>query len=245
MSDMQDDDRNLDAAEYVLGTLSPEAAQAFGRQMRQDPALARAVADWETRLGRLGEDLPAVEPPAEVWQGIADDLGISRPTGPADSRPAANDGAVKRWRLAAIAASTAAVVLAGALWFGGPAGVDSGAANTSRFASMIYDQPTGMSWLIHSARADSSELAVEALQDYAVPEGKTLRMYVRSAAGQASLVGDLPHQAGRYVMNLSSDARDMMQPDSELVVAMEDAGAAKGQVSGKIMWVTPIALRRG
>ena len=37
MSDMHHDDRDLDAAEYVLGTLSPEAARDMAERM------ARAV----------------------------------------------------------------------------------------------------------------------------------------------------------------------------------------------------------
>jgi len=245
VSDMQHDDRDLDAAEYVLGTLSPEAARDMAERMAREPELARAVADWETRLARFGEDLAPVEPPDHVWQAVSDELGMTRPTGSGDIREAANDSALRRWRIAAVAASTAAILLAGALWLGGPTGGPGRAAAQPTYASMIYDQPTGMSWLIHSAGRNDGVLAVEALQNYDVPEGKALRMYVRGPGGRASLVGDLPPKAGRYTMSLSDSARQMLARDSELVVAMEDAGQAATQPSGRIMWVSPIALRRG
>ena len=245
MSDMQHDDRDLDAAEYVLGTLSPEAARDMAERMAREPELARAVADWETRLARFGEDLAPVEPPAHVWQAISDDLSMTRPTGRGDIREAANDSALRRWRIAAVAASTAAILLAGALWLGGPTGGPGEAAAQPTYASMIYDQPTGMSWLIHSAGQDDNALAVEALQNYDVPEGKALRMYVRGPGGEASLVGDLPHAPGKYTMDLSNSAREMMARNSEIVVAMEDAGQTASQPNGRIMWVSPIALRRG
>ena len=115
MSDMQHDDRDLDAAEYVLGTLSPEAARDMAERMAREPELARAVADWETRLARFGEDLAPVEPPAHVWQAISDDLSMTRPTGRGDIREAANDSALRRWRIAAVAASTAACALVSTL----------------------------------------------------------------------------------------------------------------------------------
>jgi anti-sigma-K factor RskA len=58
------------AAEYVLGTMSARARRRFEIHLRGNPQLRRAVAQWESRLSPLGDALPAIEPPARVWQMI-------------------------------------------------------------------------------------------------------------------------------------------------------------------------------
>jgi anti-sigma-K factor RskA len=58
------------AAEYVLGTMSARARRRFELYLRGNPQLRRAVAQWEIRLAPLNDALPAIEPPARVWQAI-------------------------------------------------------------------------------------------------------------------------------------------------------------------------------
>jgi anti-sigma-K factor RskA len=67
------------AAEYVLGTMSARARRRFEIHLRGNPQLRRAVAQWETRLSPLAAVLPAIEPPARVWQAIKTRLQIGRP----------------------------------------------------------------------------------------------------------------------------------------------------------------------
>ncbi len=58
------------AAEYVLGTMSARARRRFEIHLRGNPQLRRAVSQWESRLAPLADVMPAIEPPARVWQGI-------------------------------------------------------------------------------------------------------------------------------------------------------------------------------
>jgi len=58
------------AAEYVLGTMSARARRRFEVHLRGNPQLRRAVSQWESRLVPLADVMPAIEPPARVWQGI-------------------------------------------------------------------------------------------------------------------------------------------------------------------------------
>ncbi|MBI3526534.1 MAG: anti-sigma factor [Betaproteobacteria bacterium] len=67
------------AAEYVLGTMSARARRRFEIHLRGNPQLRRAVAQWETRLAPLTDALPAIEPPARVWQAIKARLKIGQP----------------------------------------------------------------------------------------------------------------------------------------------------------------------
>lgn len=104
------------AGEYVLGTLDQAERAAFLRRMASDPAALRAVADWHQRLALLGL-LPAeVAPPAYVWPAIEAriDAPATAAVSAAATTGAANDNRVAGWwRGAAVAASVAALLLAG------------------------------------------------------------------------------------------------------------------------------------
>lgn len=65
-----DDDMDVQAAEYVLGTLDAEGRSNVRMQMSIDPAFADRVAQWERRLGELHALVDAVEPPASSWEWI-------------------------------------------------------------------------------------------------------------------------------------------------------------------------------
>jgi anti-sigma-K factor RskA len=95
---------DLLAAEYVLGTLSPEERREFGRALTTDPMAAAAVHYWSERLGPLAAALPDVPPPARLW---------SRIEALTDPSPANDNAAVGRWRIAAIAASLLALAMTG------------------------------------------------------------------------------------------------------------------------------------
>ena len=66
------------AAEYVLGTMSARVRRRFEFHLRGNPQLRRAVSEWETRLSPLTDALPAIEPPARVWQALKTRLQIGR-----------------------------------------------------------------------------------------------------------------------------------------------------------------------
>ena len=60
-----DDDRDLLAAEYVLGTLDPLERGYVERQATLDDGLAHLIADWQARLTPLTLLSPPMAPPAQ------------------------------------------------------------------------------------------------------------------------------------------------------------------------------------
>ena len=62
------------AAEYVAGTLRGAARRRFETLLPSHPALRSAVQRWQDRLIPLTTAVPAVAPPARIWQGIEDRL---------------------------------------------------------------------------------------------------------------------------------------------------------------------------
>lgn len=78
---MHDEDQDLLAAEYVLGTLSAEEREQAEALRSFDPGFEAAVRHWERRLGELNVMVEAVEPPAETWEKIKSGMG---PVAPAE-----------------------------------------------------------------------------------------------------------------------------------------------------------------
>ena len=71
---MKSDEKDLLAAEFVLGTLDAKARGRVARRLPGDPALQEAVEIWRARLGGLEAEPEPIEPPAELWERIEADL---------------------------------------------------------------------------------------------------------------------------------------------------------------------------
>jgi anti-sigma-K factor RskA len=70
------------AAEYALGTLRGLARRRFERLLSGNAALRDLVKDWELRVNLLAESAPVVDPPAHVWEQIAQRIApVSAPVG--------------------------------------------------------------------------------------------------------------------------------------------------------------------
>ena len=61
---------DIAAAEYVLGTLSAEERADFAQRLEREPALREAVARWQAQLSPLDDHGRAEAPPPEIWQRI-------------------------------------------------------------------------------------------------------------------------------------------------------------------------------
>jgi anti-sigma-K factor RskA len=113
----EENDIDAIAAEYVLGTLDAGERAAVAARRRREPALEAAIAAWEQRLGPLADLVPTVEPPAGVLARVEERIErLQRRPGMVDPDGSAVlqlERRVGRWRGLALAASLAAVSLAG------------------------------------------------------------------------------------------------------------------------------------
>ena len=96
---MSDTDREMDCAEFVLGTLTAEERAGLRREMETDPRLGDTVLRWEDWLAGLNDVIPEVEPGADIWPRIERRL---RPetVGPVADLTLALRRARARWRAA-------------------------------------------------------------------------------------------------------------------------------------------------
>ena len=116
------DDLDIDAGEYVLGTLDAAERAAFSERLRVDAKARTAVSTWESRFADLDDAITPIVPPQSVW------LGIERLVGQPEAKlhpfkvisgggkvvPAAAGllASRNRWRMGALVSGAVAAVLA-------------------------------------------------------------------------------------------------------------------------------------
>ncbi|MES1926331.1 anti-sigma factor [Salinisphaera sp. T31B1] len=248
MADLEQPPLTIRAAEYVLGTLTSDERARFEQELADSESARAELAYWEQRLGAIGLALSPVEPPAQVWQGIRQRIhasAVNEPVvTPSTAPPERSSRGGNGWRNLAVAASVAALVMAGMLFIGSTRAPGDDADAAPAYASMVYDAPTGTSWLV-TAHDGSHEMSVTALASYDVPDGKVLQAWLVPADGQPMRLGEWPHTQGRHQMPVSDAAVRYMKKRATLMVSMEDAAnvADLDAPAGKLMWTSPIARR--
>lgn len=174
-------DRDLAAAEYVLGTLDLRERADFSATLDGDPAARAAVAAWEKRLDPLALSVPEAEPGPQVWPGIARALIAERAAPANDNRIAALSRQVGRWRLATVGAGLLAASLALALATGIR---PPGGAAPARYVAVVTSGGEAPA-LIVSVDTVSGVAQVRPVAAQA-PAGKSLELwYVGAGAGAA------------------------------------------------------------
>jgi len=109
------DDRDLLAAEYVLGTLDAAEREAVAFRLATDVELARGVLAWQELLAPLSEATRDVVPPAAVFESLVARLFRTQTT-PSDGTVLQLRRGLRRWRtvsagFAALAASLLAWIV--------------------------------------------------------------------------------------------------------------------------------------
>jgi anti-sigma-K factor RskA len=77
-----DQDKDVLAAEYVLGTLSPDERAEAQALIAGDTGFADVVRGWERRLGELSAMVDPVEPPSEMWGRIKAGITVADQSAP-------------------------------------------------------------------------------------------------------------------------------------------------------------------
>jgi anti-sigma-K factor RskA len=101
------------AAEYAVGTLQGRGRRRFERSLKDDPALRRMVAEWQTRLAPLDQAANSIAPSPRVWQAIRQRIAPA-------SRHSRFWNSVGFWRGTALASTMAAAILVALLLFAPP-----------------------------------------------------------------------------------------------------------------------------
>lgn len=105
---MNIDDRERRLNDYIDGLLSPEAAREVEAELARDPEFRAEEQALRALLAEAAHLPKEIAPERDLWAGIAFQLGEQR-----DPRPERPRSVFSRYRYAVLAASLAAVFLAG------------------------------------------------------------------------------------------------------------------------------------
>lgn len=235
----------IDAAEYVIGTLSAVERRAFEASMESNEEARIDVAYWERAFGSLNASISPVPAPDQVWKRIEAALptvasNVVLP-GSAAAATAANDNqldALKRsrgrWRMGAIAATVAAFGLGAFLMNSGIlsekvdgqlAGVVDPAKQYIAVVNANGDQPS----LVINIDAKTGEVSVRSV-GVDRPEGKSLELWYVPEGQKAVSVG-LVGEGGIDLKDITAQNGDL------LAISLEpQGGSPTGTATGPVIY---------
>ena len=217
-----EDERDLQAGEYVLGALPANQARALEALALTDPFVAASIAAWEDRLAPLSDIVAPVAPPAVLWRRLALASGLESVIQAPVVRRGVWRGA-GLWRATTVGSLAVAASLAFLLYMRPLTGPEPLMAALSPI-----NQP-GATFLV---RVGADGLAtVVAVADTKIPAGRSLELWaVRPGAGSApESLGLLPG-SGRAQLTIR------LPPGTQLLVSEEEAGGSPK----KLPTTTPI-----
>jgi len=209
------------AAEYALGTLRGAARARFKRWMREDAAIARAVAEWQGRLAPMAASVAERRPPARLWREIEARLS-----------PAAPSRRGFLWKglgLAAGGAAAAVVVMAVFPALQRP---------TAGYIALLSDPRTQKPVLIVSARRNDTDLQIRTLDPAIQVADASLELWALPKEGPPASLGLV---SARGITALSK--RTLPADTKALAVSLEPAGGSPtGAPTGPVLFVGDLTL---
>jgi len=194
-------DINIDAGEYVLGTLDDVTRARIERDMIFNSALREQVHAWEDKLQPLADAVDAVQPPDAAWDAIR-----ARTIGATPKNPLSNRLAWwKTLALGGIAASAAlAVVLTGALQ-SGPAGnaqpaqvaqatppaTQAGAISHPVSLAVVNDKKKDPMWVVQCYQQPARVMVSVVPREIPIKD-KSLQLWAITKEGKTMFVGVVP-----------------------------------------------------
>ncbi len=209
-------DRDLLAAEYVLGSLEGEEARQAARLLESDAAFAASVRRWEVRLAPLAAGVAAIAPAVEVWARIAASTGAVA----GEVVPLAFRRRLRVWQAGAglalvVAASLAAFIVLRPV---PPARV-----------AVLAPISGGVPVLLATEQA-GGVLVIQPSGAITVPSDRDLELWaLAKGETRPRSLGVLPASGRRLVAALA--------PDTQLLVSLEPRGGSPtGQPTGPVVY---------
>ena len=182
------DDRDAQAAEYVLGTLDAGERASVALRLPGDADLARRVAAWEARLAPLLDAVSEIPPPPAVYASIA-----FRLFGEAATAAVATDGTalLLRQRLRRWQAATAGFALLAASLLTVVAVREASPLQAPRRFTAVLQREAGAPAMVVDVDLGARRLTV--LPFAAAPTGRCFELWIIDPAlGAPRSLGVLP-----------------------------------------------------
>ena len=223
-------DDDFAAAEYVLGTLDPSERATLAARRLREPDLEEAIRAWEERLAPLAEAAPEIEPPRDLLPAIEARIRGASPEAPGSAAVVALERSMRRWRIAAIAAS----IIAGALTIGFVAREATRQSAPREYVAILQKDAASPAIEV-TVNLDKQELTVRPVAAQA-PPGKSYELWIIDAKLGAprslGLIGDTPRGA-----SLSAYDPAIVAGATYAVTVEPPGGSPTGQPSGTPVFV--------
>ena len=233
------------AAEYALGTLRGRARRRFERWMREDAAIAQAVARWQSRVAPMAQAVSPVTPPRRVWDAIEQRIDAR---GTKSGKGGFWDN-LAFWRALGLTAtgSAAALLAAGVLLAPrapepAPAPVvlrvpSEGMPNA--YLAVLSDAKTQKPVLVVSAGVKSDQLWIKTLDPSIHVPDKSLELWALPA-GQAPKSLGLVTASDKAALKLVAAAEQSLGDIPALAVSLEPRGGSPtGAPTGPVLFSGP------
>lgn len=223
------------AAEYVLGTMSAHARRRFEINLKESPALRRAVAEWETRLMPLALALPGVEPPLRVWQAIESRIRPGRQATPGFWE------SLSFWRISSFLSGLVALALLILVAVPGP---EAPQADDTRMVAVMNDLKTSnpamtVSW--ESGRPGKRVMRIRVIGHAEMAPGTAWELWMLPGKDQkpVSLGLITTHDAQTVIVPEPLAAR--LDRAQGLAMSVEPAGGSPtGLPTGPVLYAGPL-----
>ncbi len=220
-------DRDLLAAEFVLGSLEGQERGEAERLLAADPASARSVAVWQQRLTPLAAHIAPVAPPVDLWRSIEASIDPPVPANVVTFRRR-----VRFWQATTAGALAVAASLAAFLVLRQPEQLR---------VAMLAPVSGGAPVLMATAEG-TGELIVRPTVSISVPTDKDLELWaLPQGETKPRSLGVLPPSGTSLAASLALN--------TQLLVSLEPKGGSPtGQPTGPVLyggWLTTIELPRG
>lgn len=228
MSDLTDKD--LLAAEFVLGTLDDSERQQVHRQRQQDGELEQLIQAWEARLAPLGDEVKSIAPGPHLLARIErriDAVEARAALQHSDDRVTRLRRRLTLWRGMAGVSSAAALILA-ALLVGAP----TSSPDQSQFVA-VFQQDDQQPAFMLSVNLEQRRLHVMPVTAKPM-EDRSYQLWIKEAS-----LGPTPKSVGVLDDDLSIDQSALQQYSPELLkratfgISVEPSGGSPtGQPTG-------------
>ncbi len=223
-------DDDFAAAEFALGTLdAAERATLAARRLRE-PDLDAAIRAWEERLAPLAEATPEVEPPEGALAAIEARIRAGASAPHPGGQVMALRRSLERWRMAAIAASVLAALLAVGFF-----AREAGRSSAPREYVAILQKDANSPAFEVTVDLDRRQLSVRPVAAQA-PPGKDYELWIIDARLGAprslGVIGD-----GRKGATLAAYDPGVVQDATYAVTVEAPGGSPDGKPSGPPVFV--------
>jgi anti-sigma-K factor RskA len=239
-----ENDRDLLAAEYVLGVLEGAERDEVIRRADRDNALSAAIAEWEERLAPLGTIVPPVAAPAVLWQRIETSCGLmaaplSPETEPARAVKASGFwDALGFWRGATALGFGLAAAIAVVAVINRPPTPSPAAPPEIPLASAVLASPKAgeAPAFVAEANADKT-IMLKPLERVAIASGKDLELWALPDGATVPQPLGVIGAAGQTVALPPS-----LHGPGQLMVSLEQkGGSSTGLPQGPVLWLGHIS----